>query len=92
MRDELFRQLYDKGLRPTNIEMTEAGGGRSQKMIFPGALVTYKGMEMPVNLLKNNPALHADQNLNNSIQGLEYEFISSFHSMLYPETKKVAFP
>jgi ABC-2 type transport system permease protein len=91
MRDELYRQLYDKGLRPTNIELTEAGGGRSQKIIFPGALVTYKGMEMPVNLLKNNPALHADQNLNNSIQGLEYEFVSSFHSMLFPETKKVAF-
>jgi ABC-2 type transport system permease protein len=91
MRDEFYRQLYDKGLRPTNIEITESGGGRSQKMIFPGALVTYKGMEMPVNLLKNNPALHADQNLNNSIQGLEYEFVSSFHSVLYPETKKVAF-
>jgi ABC-2 type transport system permease protein len=91
MREDLFRQLHDKGLRPVNIEITEKGGGRSQKMVFPGALVTYKGMEMPVNLLRNNPAVQAEENLNNSIQGLEYEFVSTFHAMLNPEAKKVAF-
>ncbi len=91
VRDDLHKQLYSKGLRPTNIEITERGGGRSQKLIFPGALLSYKGMEVPVNLLKNNPALQAEQNLNNSMQSLEYEFISSFHTMISPVTKKVAF-
>ncbi len=91
VRDDLHQQLYNKGLRPTNIEIAERGGGRSQKIIFPGALVSYKGMEMPVNLLKNNPALPADQNLNNSIQSLEYELISSFYNLAGPETRKVAF-
>ncbi len=91
VREDLHRELYRKGLRPANIEISERGGGRSQKLAFPGALVTYKGMEMAVNLLKNNPALPAEQNLNNSVQGLEYELISSFYSMLSPEAKKVAF-
>jgi len=91
VRDDLYKQLYSKGLRPTNITVTERGGGRSQKLVFPGALITYKGAEMPVNLLKNNPALQAEQNLNNSVQSLEYEFISTFYAMISPETKKVAF-
>ena len=91
LRDDLFQQLYDKGLRPTNIEIAERGGGRSQKLAFPGALISYKGMEMPVNFLKNNPALPADENLNNSIQSVEYELISTIHALKNPETKKVAF-
>jgi ABC-2 type transport system permease protein len=91
MREDLFRQLHDRGLRPTNIEITEKGGGRSQKIAFPGALITYRGAEMPVNFLKNNPALPADVNLNNSIQSVEYELISSIHALLNPEAKKIAF-
>lgn len=91
VRDDLHQQLYNKGLRPTNIEIAERGGGRSQKIIFPGALVSYKGVEMTVNLLKNNPALTAEQNLNNSMQSLEYEFISSFYNLASQETMKVAF-
>lgn len=91
MRDDLYKQLHAKGLRATNIDITERGGGRSQKIIFPGALIYYKGMEIPVNLLKNNPALPAGQNLNNSVQSLEYEFISSLNTLLSPQTKKVAF-
>jgi ABC-2 type transport system permease protein len=91
MREDLFYQLYDKGLRPTNIEITRQGGERSQKLAFPGALVSYRGIEMPVNFLKNNPALAAEENLNNSIQAIEYELISSILTLRNPETKKVAF-
>lgn len=91
LRNDLFNQLYDKGLRPVNVDITERGGGRSQKIIFPGALISFKGMEVPVNLLSNNPALPAEQNLNNSVQSLEYEFTSSFQAMLSAEVKKVAF-
>ncbi len=91
VREDLHKQLHGKGLRATNIEIAERGGGHSQKLVFPGALVSYKGMEMPVNLLRNNPALHAEQNLNNSIQSLEYELISTFQTMISPETKKIAF-
>lgn len=91
VREDLFVQLHDKGLRPTNIDITERGGGRSQKLVFPGAIISYKGMEMPVNLLRNNPSLQAEENLNNSVQGLEYELISSLQSLIKPETKKIAF-
>ncbi len=91
VRNDLYRELHDKGLNPTNIEIAERGGGRSQKLVFPGAILSYDGFEMPVNLLRNNPALQAEQNLNNSIQGLEYEFVSALYSITDPGAKKVAF-
>jgi ABC-2 type transport system permease protein len=91
MREDLYYHLYNKGLRPTQIDITERGGGRSQKLVFPGALLSYKGFEVPVNFLKNNPALHADENLNNSVQNLEYELISSIHTIKNQETRKVVF-
>ncbi len=90
-RDDFFMHLYEKGLHPTNVDITDIEGGRSQKIIFPGALVTYKGLEMPVNLLKNNPARSADENLHNSIQALEYEFASAVYSMASPANRKIAF-
>jgi ABC-2 type transport system permease protein len=90
-REDLYNQLYSKGLRPTNIDITQRGGGRTQKLVFPGAIVSYNGVEMPVNLLKNNPSLPAEQNLNNSVRNIEYELISAFQALLNPETKKVAF-
>ncbi len=91
VRNDLFRQLHSRGLNPTNIEITERGGGRSQRLVFPGAIITYKGLEIPVNLLRNNPALHAEQNLNNSIQGLEYEFASALYSITDTEARRIAF-
>ena len=30
-------------------------GGSTQKIIFPGMIVNYNGIEVPVNFLKNNP-------------------------------------
>ena len=90
-RDDLYYDLYNKGLRPTNIEITEKGGGRSQKLVFPGAVISYKGSEIAVNFLKNNPALTAEQNLNNSVRNIEYEIISSIHTLMNDEVRKVAF-
>ncbi len=90
-RNDLFYDLYSKGLRPTNIEIAERGGGRSQKLAFPGAVISYKGSEIAVNLLKNNPALTAEQNLNNSVRNVEYELISSIHTLINDEIRKVAF-
>jgi hypothetical protein len=46
---------------------------------------------MPVNLLKNNPSLSHEMNLNNSIQTLEYEFVQAIHSLTLDQVPKIAF-
>jgi ABC-2 type transport system permease protein len=59
VRKDMFNRLSEKGLKPTNILANEKEGGSSEKIIFPGALISYKGVEIPVNLLKNNPRVSA---------------------------------
>ena len=57
IRNRMIGELYQKGLKVTNIEVRDTEGGSSTRMIFPGAVVAYGPYELPVNLLKNNPSL-----------------------------------
>ncbi len=91
VRNDIFRELATKGLKPTNVQVAEKDGGTSQKILFPGLMLNYKKSEMAVNLLRNNPALSAEQNLNHSIEGLEYELISSITNVSADTIHKVAF-
>lgn len=91
IRNRMIGELYDRGLNVTNIQFNDGEGGASTKHIFPGATISYKGYEIPVNLLKNNPSLPHEQNLNNSIQTLEYEFIRAIHSLTMKEVPRIAF-
>jgi ABC-2 type transport system permease protein len=89
-RDKLFTELAGKGLQPTNVRQNTDQGTIS-RLIFPGALISYGNKESGVNLLKNNPNLHAEVNLNNSIESLEYEFSSAFADLMSGEKQSVAF-
>lgn len=91
IRNKLFMELYNKGLQPTNIEAEDNEGGKSEKIAFPGALVVYNNIEFPLNLLKNNPGLPAEINLNNSIQSLEYEFMKAIMNLNTKNIPKIAF-
>ena len=74
-REALYKSLLEKGLNPVNIQDSDPEGGSSQKIIFPGMIVNYNGIEVPVNFLKNNPTMTAEENLLHSAEGLEYELI-----------------
>ena len=90
-QNKVIEQLYNQGLKPMNIHQRDKEGGVSEKIIFPGAMITYKDVEVPLNLLMNNPGLTAEQNLNNSIEGLEYALISTIKNISNPFTEKIAF-
>jgi len=75
----------------TNIQVRDKEGGSSSRMIFPGAIIACGPLELPVNLLKNNPTLSHELNLNNSIQTLEYEFSRAIHSLTMEEVPRIAF-
>ncbi len=91
MRKDMFNELYEKGLKPVNILSNDKEGGSSEKIIFPGAIITYRGVEVPVNLLQNNPQLSAEENINNSLQLLEFELIKIISSRTKDNTEKLAF-
>lgn len=90
-RNEVYYELHEKGLRPVNIKDTDEEGGEVEKIIFPGATIHYKNTEIAVNLLKNNPNIPGDENLNNSRQSLEYELINMIKNITNNKVEKIAF-
>ena len=75
-RDELFKQLYKKGLQPTNLEERN-NGSSSQMVIWPGAVVNFMGREAPINFLQTKIGSGTEENINRSVEGLEYEFMNA---------------
>jgi ABC-2 type transport system permease protein len=88
---DLLNELYEKGLKPSNIIARDKEGGSSEKVVFPGALIIYRNIEIPVNLLKSNLGAGAEENINNSIQSLEFEFMRIISSLSADSTEKIAF-
>lgn len=82
-KTKLIEQLQQKGLLPTNVFANE-GGKRTEKLIFPGAIVSYKGQEVPVLLLKGNKAASPEEQLNQSYEGVEYALASAIRRLTQP--------
>lgn len=89
VREDIYKQLYKEGLRPTDLNVKEEDG-TSNKIIWPGALVSYKGQEFPVQLLKSQMGVSSEMMLNGSIEALEYEFANAIHNLKLFEKPRVA--
>lgn len=74
VRDEIYKQLYKSGLRPTDLKAKNEDGF-TNKIIWPGALFTYKGQELPVQLLKSQIGAGAENMLNGSIESLNMKWL-----------------
>ena len=85
---QFMQSLSQMGIQPTNI-IEEKDGQRSEKLIFPGAVVSYGGIEKGVMLLKGNAASSAEEKLNQSIESVEYELASAIYQLTNLETKSI---
>ncbi|MBF90356.1 MAG: gliding motility-associated ABC transporter substrate-binding protein GldG [Flavobacteriales bacterium] len=89
-RNNLYRQLYEQGLEPTNLQVQEKNGS-SEQIIFPGAIIYYKGVNVSLNLLQGQFGTHHEVVLNNSIANLEYEFSNAFLKLFEQRKPRIAF-
>ncbi len=89
-QEKLFDRLVSLGLRPTDLRL-QRDEGTVTKLIFPGAVIKYKDYDIGVNFLKNNPSLSAEENLNQSIETLEYELMRAFKQLIDDNRPEVAF-
>jgi len=87
---DLYKQLVKQGLAPTDIEIRKAGSSINQ-IIFPGAIIYYKDKEIAVNFLKNSVTKNAGENINASVENLEFEFISAIYHISKTKTHRIAF-
>jgi ABC-2 type transport system permease protein len=79
-RNEFYSSLAQKGIQPTNIFDTQEGS-RTEKLVFPGAVVSYGGQERGVMLLRGNMAATPEERLNQSIEGVEYHLASAIREL-----------
>lgn len=88
--EENYRMLAGKGLQPTQVQVT-AEDASSQQIIFPGALVSFRGREVPLSLLQDQLGLPSEEVLNNSAQALEYNLATTIHKLTVADKPRVAF-
>lgn len=89
-RNELYRQLAKQGLMPTNIQI-KAEDGVEQKLIFPGAIMTYRGEETALQLLKSQMGALPEEMLNSSIEDLEFEMTNAIRKLTEVRAERVGF-
>ena len=78
------------GLSPIIIHEREQNGKTAQTTVYPYALMSYKGKRAVVTLLKNTRGLSGEENLNASIEQLEFAFMEALHLLTQTETPRVA--
>ncbi|MBQ7259642.1 MAG: gliding motility-associated ABC transporter substrate-binding protein GldG [Paludibacteraceae bacterium] len=91
VKDERLKVKGDSlGLSPIIIHEREQNGKTAQTTVFPYALMRYKGKRAVVTLLKNTRGLSGEENLNASIEQLEFAFMEALHLLTQQETPRVA--
>lgn len=73
--------LLKRGITPVNLRVKSADGAE-QKLIYPYAIVSFKGRDRVVNLLEpERPGVSSEVTLNNSIGLLEYKFANAIQQL-----------
>lgn len=90
IRNDIYRELSKKGLNYTNLK-TKDGDKVSEQIVFPGLIMSYREREVPLQLLKSQIGADPEVMLNNSIQQLEYELISTIKKVSENYKKRIAF-
>ncbi|MFT5903943.1 MAG: ABC-2 type transport system permease protein [Flammeovirgaceae bacterium] len=89
-REEMYGELVKKGLQYTALQIREKDGV-SEKIVFPGALISYRDKEVPLQILQNQQRTTDAQMVNRTINNLEYSFVNAIYQVRESEPKKVAF-
>ena len=86
-----YARLEAKGLKPTAVYERDKEGKAIQKVIFPWLEMRYKNRQVNVCLLKNVNGKSGDENLNISIENLEFEIMDGIRRLLTTTVPRVAF-
>jgi len=90
VRESIYKELMDAGLNPTSLQVRKEDG-MSRQIIFPGAIVSYRNQELPMDLLTTQLGASPDQQLNNSVQSLEFSLSNVIRKLTVSKKPKVAY-
>lgn len=87
-RNQFYLDLGQKGIQVTNVFANE-NGKKVEKLILPGALITYGKQEAAIMLLNGNRSNDPQEILNQSIENVEFEMASAIANVTRKERKKI---
>ena len=90
-REKKYAELETAGFTATAVYEHDKEGKSIQKVIFPWIEISYKGKKVPVCLLKNIRGNSGEENLNISIENLEFEITDGIRRVVNTEVSKIAF-
>jgi ABC-2 type transport system permease protein len=88
-REEMYGELVKKGLKYSPLQIREKDGV-SEKIIFPGALVSYKNKELPLQILQNRQRATDAEMVNRTINNLEFALVNAIYEVQREETPRIA--
>jgi len=86
---EIAEELINKDIEPSRLQVQE-NGKLSEIIIFPWATVSSKNKSENVALLKDVFSNSQNEQLESSIQNLEYAFVDAIHKVTSKKSKKIA--
>ena len=89
-RQEFYFNLAQSGIPGSNVIDTD-DGKKTEKLVFPGAMVSYDGRKTGVLLLKGNKGVGPEEQLNQSIEGVEYELAMAIRKLTQDRKKVIGF-
>lgn len=89
-RNTTYDDLQKQGLHYTSIR-TQEKGAESEHIVWPCALLNYRGKTQPVQLLKTQLRAPDADMVNRSINNLEFELATAIRMITAAERPKVAF-
>lgn len=90
-RERCYSRLNSRGLKPTMVYERDSKGGMIQKVVFPWAVVSAHGDTVNVGLLENIAGKSGDENLNASVEALEYKLTDAIRRIMNNTPQSVAF-
>ena len=88
-REQIIGELTRAGLEPY-INTDNSTGKVTQDIIFPWAFASYKDQTVKIPLLKRSITQGLQEQINNSVQGLEYAFADGLSKLVKSKSKKIA--
>ncbi len=88
---EEVEALVERGLKYTSVNVKDKNGKMTQELLFPGLILHDKNREIAVNFLQTDRSKSGQENLQSSMESLEYELTLALRMLQNRQPKKIGF-
>jgi len=92
LRYNVYDSLVAMGIKPFNSQVTaKEGEEKTERLIFPGAVVTYKDRKIAIDLMSGKSGMDEESTLNYSEALLEFKFADAINKLTRKELPVIAY-